>query len=121
SNVLLWVLLEFLFGCFRHTIWLGLLIRWLKPDIVHSLEFQRAGYPTLAARPYAGRSFPTWIVTNWGSDIYLFGRLAAHIPRIKAVLATCDFYSCECQRDVQLAKELGLKGETLPIFPNSGG
>lgn len=97
------------------------LIRRLKPDIVHSMEIQSAGYLTLEAKHALGDRFPTWIVTNWGSDIYLFGRLPAHRERIKQVLAQCDFYSCECQRDVDLAQGLQLKGEVLPVLPNSGG
>lgn len=96
-------------------------IRKLQPDIVHSLEIQHAGYATLEARRQLDRRFPTWIVTNWGSDIYLFGRLPEHIESIKAVLAACDYYSCECARDVPLAHNLGLKGETLPVLPNTGG
>lgn len=96
-------------------------IRRLKPDIIHSLEIQHASYLTLAARDRLGGKFPTWIITNWGSDIYLFGRLAEHVDKIKAVLAACDYYSCECQRDVQLAKNLGFRGEVLPVVPNTGG
>jgi len=102
-------------------LWLVWVIRWLKPDIVHSLEFQEAGYLALEAQQVLGKRFPPWIVTNWGSDLYLFGRLAVHIPRIKAVLAICDYYSCECHRDVELALEMGLRGEVLPVFPNTGG
>lgn len=97
------------------------LIRRLKPDVVHSMEIQAAGYLTLQAKHALGDRFPTWIVTNWGSDIYLFGRLPAHRERLKQVLAKCDFYSCECQRDVELARGLELKGEVLPVLPNSGG
>ncbi|MHB8778310.1 MAG: glycosyltransferase family 4 protein [Anaerolineales bacterium] len=100
---------------------LALIIHWLKPDIVHSLEIQHAGYLTLEARKILKSKFPVWIVTNWGSDIYLFGRLTEHKPRIEAVLASCDYYSCECQRDIKLAKGLGFKGKTLPVFPNTGG
>jgi len=100
---------------------LSIIIRWLQPDIVHSLEIQHAGYLTLDARENLKDTFPTWIVTNWGSDIYLFGRLAGHKPKIEAVLSYCDYYSCECQRDIALAKELGFTGETLPVFPNTGG
>jgi glycosyltransferase involved in cell wall biosynthesis len=85
------------------------------------LEIQHAGYLTLDSKNLLGGKLPTWIVTNWGSDIYLFGRLAEHVGRIKEVLATCDYYSCECQRDVQLAKQMGLKGEVLPVLPNTGG
>ena len=100
---------------------LARLIRRLKPDIVHSLEMQNAGYLTLDAKRLLRDVFPPWIVTNWGSDIYFFGRLGAHVDRIEAVLASCDYYSCECRRDVRLAREYGLRGEVLPIVPNSGG
>jgi glycosyltransferase involved in cell wall biosynthesis len=97
------------------------LIKKLQPDIIHSMEFQAAGYLVSDVKKQYVGWFPPWITTNWGSDIYLFGRLAEHVDRIKDVLAACDYYSCECQRDVQLAKQMGLKGEVLPVLPNSGG
>lgn len=97
------------------------LIKRIKPDIVHSLEIQHAGYLTLEAKKGFSGKFPPWIVTNWGSDIYLFGRLAEHELRIRAALASCDFYSCECRRDVCLAKAYGFEGTVLPVFPNTGG
>jgi hypothetical protein len=100
---------------------LARLVRSLKPDIVHSLEIQAGGYLTLRAKELLDGSFPKWIATNWGSDIYLFGRLAAHAGKVKAVLEACDYYSCECQRDVELAREMGLKGAALAVLPNSGG
>ncbi len=106
---------------FERSFWLAQLIRLVKPDIIHSLEIQHAGYLTLAARKRLKGKLPTWIVTNWGSDIFLFGRLAAHVNKIKTVLASCDYYSCECQRDVKLAKDMGLQGQALPILPNTGG
>ncbi len=97
------------------------LVKRLRPDIIHSMEIQAAGYLTLAARKGIEDRFPPWIVTNWGSDIYLFGRLAAHADRIRSVLAACTHYSCECQRDVDLAREYGFKGTVLPVLPNGGG
>jgi hypothetical protein len=100
---------------------LAAIIRWLRPDLVHSLEIQHAGYLTLEARKQYKGKFPLWAVTNWGSDIYLFGRLAKHKPKIIELLASCNFYACECQRDVNLAINLGFKGKILPVFPNSGG
>jgi len=96
-------------------------IRLIEPDIIHSLEIQHAGYLTLEAKNCLGDSFPTWIVTNWGSDIYLFGRLSEHVEKIKAVLSACDYYACECHRDVELAPAFGFKGEVLPVLPNTGG
>jgi hypothetical protein len=97
------------------------LIKGLRPDIIHSMEIQAAGYLTLQVRKQHVGPFPPWIVTNWGSDIYLFGRLAEHVDKIKEVIGSCDYYSCECQRDVHLAKQMGLKGEVLPVLPNAGG
>ena len=100
---------------------LASMIKRIKPDIVHSLEIQHAGYMTYDARRILRNRFPPWIVTNWGNDIYLFGRLDEHIGRIKEVLSVCDYYSCECHRDVTLAKQIGLRGEVLPVLPNNGG
>lgn len=100
---------------------LAALIKKIRPDIVHSLEIQHAGYLTLAAKKLLGGAFPKWIVTNWGSDIYLFGQLPEHAKKITEVLRHCDYYSCECQRDVGLAQKHGLTSPALPVFPNTGG
>lgn len=100
---------------------LARLIEKIQPDIIHSLEIQHAGYLTLEARKRCRGVFPPWIVTNWGSDIYLFGRLPEHEPKIREVLSLCDYYSCECKRDVCLAKSYGFTGTVLPVFPNAGG
>ncbi|MFH1366681.1 MAG: glycosyltransferase [Patescibacteria group bacterium] len=106
----------------RYRVWqLVRLIRKIRPDLVHSMEIQAGGYLALEAKKVLGKKFPTWIVTNWGSDIYLFGRLNKHEAKIKEVLASCDYYSCECQRDLKLAKDYGFSGTILPVFPNSGG
>lgn len=92
-----------------------------KPDLVQSLEFQHSGYLALEAKKILRAGFPPWVATNWGSDIYVFGRLAEHRDRIREVLDACDIYSCECRRDVELAREFGFEGEVLPVFPNAGG
>lgn len=96
-------------------------IKKLKPDIIHSIEIQNAGYLTLKVKKSFKGNFPPWIITNYGSDIYLFGRLKEHEEKIKEVLSQADFYSCESQRDIELAKLYGFKGKTLPVFPNTGG
>lgn len=97
------------------------LIRRLKPDIVHSMEIQHAGYMTYAARRKIKSSFPTWIVSNWGSDISLFGRLSDHEKRVREVISSCDYYHTECQRDVRLAEEFGFKGKGHWLLPLAGG
>ena len=101
--------------------WLARVIRWLNPDMVHSLEFQQAGYLTLEARALYKERFPAWVVSNWGSDISLYGPLAEHVERIKGILAGCDYYACECNRDVKLAREYGFTKTALPVLPVAGG
>jgi glycosyltransferase involved in cell wall biosynthesis len=100
---------------------LARLIRRLRPDLVHSQEIQHGGYLALEAKKHLGGWFPTWIVTNWGSDIFFFGRMPEHASRIRAVLEACDYYSCECHRDVDLGRAFGFKGQVLPVLPNTGG
>lgn len=100
---------------------LARLISSLSPDLIHSMEFQHAGYLTLAAKKIMGNDFPPWLATNWGSDIYLYGKFDDHRKQITRLLKNIDYYSCECERDIGLAKDLGLTGKVLPVIPNSGG
>lgn len=100
---------------------LARLIRRLNPDILHSMEFQHAGYMVLDALPMLQGCMPPWIATNWGSDIYLFGRLPEHRERIRGVLAHCNYYVCEGERDVRLAREFGFQGQVGPVIPATGG
>lgn len=93
----------------------------VKPDLIHSLEIQSAGYLVHAVRVLSKDHLPPWMVTNWGSDIYLFGQLPEHKQRIRDVLESCDYYFCECKRDVDLARGFGFTGQVMPVMPNSGG
>jgi glycosyltransferase involved in cell wall biosynthesis len=101
--------------------WFDWVIRRTRPDLIHSMEFQQAGYFCLEAKKRLGDRFPPWLATNYGSDIYLFGRLAAHKDRIKEILRTADFYSAECERDIAIARAQGLAAHALPVLPNGGG
>lgn len=101
---------------------LARLIRKLRPDLIHSLEFQHCGYLVLAARDLLGAAdFPKWLATNWGSDIYYYRQLEGHRQQISRLLRSLDYYSCECVRDVGMARELGLAAPVLPVMPNTGG
>ncbi len=114
------ILIQYFFPQYRVS-QLRRIISRLKPDIVHSLEIQHSGYLTHTVRKLWKNRFPISIITNWGSDIYLFGCLAEHEPKIRGVLESSDYYSCECKRDVELARKYGFKGKVLPVFPNTGG
>lgn len=104
-----------------HAKQLARLIRKIRPDLVHSMEIQGAGYLTLKAKKQSSGVFPPWLVTNWGSDIFLYGRTREHRERIREVLENSEYYSCECERDVGLARVFGFKGQVMPVLPNTGG
>ena len=97
-----------------------------KPDIIHSMEFQHASYLVWDVHKKmvieGGLNFPRWIVSNWGSDIYLFRYLGKHRDKIMGILKNCDNYISECKRDIDIATELGLDEDKimLPVIPNSG-
>jgi hypothetical protein len=99
-------------------------IRKIEPDIIHSMETQGGGYLVNNVKlNYFNKSndFPIWWHVNWGSDFFIFGRIPHHKHKIQQLLANCDYYSCECKRDVFLAKNLGYNNHILPVYPNSGG
>ena len=100
---------------------LAALIRDIQPDLIHSMEFQHAAYLVLAARERISEGFPRWLATNWGSDIFYFGKFPHHARQIRRVCEAIDFYSCECHRDIALGRAFGYKGPDLPVLPNSGG
>lgn len=100
---------------------LAQVIERLRPDIIHSLEIQQCSYLTSEALRLINGPRPTYIVSNWGSDIYHFGRLPEHAVKIREVLSEADYYCCECERDVPLARQHGFRGIQWPVLPNAGG
>lgn len=96
-------------------------LRDLRPDVVHSLELLKAGHLVWEASGRLAGARPPWIATNWGSETALLGRFPQYAEALRDVLAGCDYYACECQRDVELARAHGLRGEVLPVLPIAGG
>jgi hypothetical protein len=90
-----------------------------RPDFIHALEFQHAGY--IVERAFRNYSSNTpLIVTNYGSDIFWFQRFPLHLRKIRSLLGMAERYSAECSRDYELAEKYGFKGTRLPQIPNSG-
>lgn len=108
-------------GELNHAGYLERVLRECEFDVVHSMEFQHAGYVMAEAIRNLSDKRPIWIATNYGSDIYLFRHHRQHLDRIREVLLNCDFYSAECSRDLAIARELGFRGQLFEICPNSGG
>lgn len=96
-------------------------IERFRPGLVISLEIQFAGYLALATKDYLGGAFPRWLVSNWGSDIYLYRKLGDHEPKLRRIAQVADAYIAECHRDVGIMRQMGFRGRVLPTMPASGG
>jgi hypothetical protein len=105
----------------EHVDRLAEIIEEFRPDIVHSHEIQHAGALVHGALKRPRTLRPAWLCTNWGSDIFWFGRDRISIPTIRSVVRTCDYYSAECHRDVALARAFGLRGTVVGLWPGAGG
>jgi hypothetical protein len=92
-----------------------------RPEIVHSHEIQHAGALVHAALRSPRAFRPAWLCTNWGSDIFWFGRSQLSIPTIRSVIQSCDYYNAECHRDVALARAFGLRGTVVGVWPVAAG
>lgn len=114
----LWIADKFVDNWFRSTL-VKSAIRSFKPQFVHAMELQNAGY--IAAKAIASKSSAKLIATNWGSDIFWFQQFPKHRDKLKHLLSVADYYSCECNRDVAFAKGLGFQGLVMPVIPNAGG
>ena len=95
------------------------LITKQKFDLIHVLELQHAGYLLLGTK--LAPNLPKVFITNWGSDIYWFQQFPKHKQKIIQLLKIASFYSAECHRDIDIVKQLGYTGKTMPVIPNSGG
>jgi glycosyltransferase involved in cell wall biosynthesis len=96
------------------------LIIKLKPDIIHSMETQHAGYLVSEAKKRVKGPFPVWIHSNWGIDLHYFGELQDHIGRIRETLTNIDVLLVEGKRDEVLARNLGFEKKVYR-FPSVGG
>ena len=118
-----WLLkfMNFLFKSFFFSHWLNFLIKKTNPEYIHSHELSTSSILCLKARLNFKGTFPKWIVTNWGSDLYFFYKKKKFKENLKKVLQLSNFYSAECRRDYKIAKEIGIKATFLDCVTNSGG
>jgi len=96
------------------------LINGFNPDILHAVETQGAGYISLEALDKV-RNKPFLILTLWGSDLFWFRKFNRHKTRLMSLLPLVDRLSMECERDVEIARDLGFTGSLFPPFPVTGG
>ena len=95
-------------------------INKFRPDVIHIMETQHAGYLTDRALNKV-KSKPRVILSIWGSDLFWFQKFVKHRTRIKSVLNKVDLLVMECHRDQEFALMLGFKGEFCESMPATGG
>jgi glycosyltransferase involved in cell wall biosynthesis len=91
-----------------------------EPTILHAVETQGAGYIALEALRKVEKK-PFFILTLWGSDLFWFRKFNRHKLRLMSLLPQVDLLSMECERDVEIARNLGFVGRLFPPFPVTGG
>ena len=92
-----------------------------EADLVHAVEIQHAGYLSVRALKRLDTNYrPNLSVVNWGSDVYWFQSRPWHRRQIRNVLREAQYYSCECARDVELARLYGFSGQQLSPGPYFG-
>ncbi|MEN3322514.1 glycosyltransferase family 4 protein [Mariniflexile soesokkakense] len=91
----------------------------IKPDIVHSFVLYISCAPILEVMKTYNKI--PWIYSSWGSDLFYFRNLPKYKEDILKVLPRIDYLITDCMRDINIANELGFKGNVLGTFPGGGG
>ena len=91
-----------------------------KPDLIHVMETQHAGY--LTDRALNSTTHKSKLALSiWGSDLFWFQRFPKHQRRIRSLLKKVGVLITECHRDDDLARDLGFNGTCIYGVPASGG
>lgn len=96
-----------------------LLIKYIKPEILHTMETQHAGYlmsDAIRTKPQGMR----WIHSTWGIDLHYFSKFKEHEEKISSLFAKLDLLIVEGSRDSKLANAIGYDGK-IETIPSVGG
>jgi glycosyltransferase involved in cell wall biosynthesis len=94
-------------------------LREIQPDVVHSFVMFIAGYPVLKVMKKNPQV--KWVYSSWGSDMYFQLNSENHLKQAEEVLPKIDYLFTDCDRDHEIAKKHGFKGEFLGTLPGGGG
>jgi glycosyltransferase involved in cell wall biosynthesis len=90
----------------------------IQPDMVHCFEMKLAGLPILSVMKQNKIPF---VYSSWGSDMYAYQNLGISMNQAKLFLNRVDYLITDCNRDFQIAEQLGFTNQFLGIFPGNGG
>ena len=95
-------------------------VSYLRPDIIHSLEFQHGGYLTYDALRTNNFNQYRLVISNYGSDIYYYEKFNFHKKKIREILFFFNEVVCESKRDIKLCKKYNSKIKTHLILNSAG-
>ncbi len=90
-------------------IWVGRLIKKIKPDILHS---HYAGVNGLVGA--LSRFYP-FILTTWGSDVLIAGKSIIKKPLVKFTLNRADLITCDAEHMKEAMIKLGASSSKIKI------
>lgn len=95
------------------------IIEEIQPDVIHSFEMQSCSYPIL--KTMNKFSSIKWIYSCWGNDLYYYKNFKGHKLKIKNVLKRVNYMHTDCNRDFELAQQLGFEGKHIGVIPGGAG
>ncbi len=106
--------------------WLAQVISRWRPDIIHTLGLDPAGYFYFNVRKrFNLNGFGKWVLQLRGGSDLTLSRLDPEVsPRIEQVLSECNQLLSDNQENYRFASEMGLKKEKisdLGTVPGTGG
>jgi glycosyltransferase involved in cell wall biosynthesis len=94
-------------------------IQNVRPDVIHTMETQQAGYLYDSVAINSQRPLP-WIHSTWGIDLHFYKNIPRHQEKLRKLLSKISLLIVEGERDKLLAQKLGYDG-TSKIIPSVGG
>lgn len=91
----------------------------INPDVVQSFVMYLACVPILEVMKRHPKI--KWIFSAWGNDLYFYQNDYAMLEDMKRVFPRMDYIFADCDRDFNIAKKIGFKGEYLGNYPGGGG
>lgn len=91
----------------------------IQPDVVHSFALYVSCTPILQVMQQNTRI--PWVYSSWGSDLYFYRNDPDYLKDIKTTLPRLNYMFADCERDQQIATDLGFTGTHLGVFPGGGG
>ena len=87
------------------------MVRKLEATYIHAMELNNAGKIVAKSLAKLDALSLKVIATVWGSDIFWFGRFSKNQKDLADILQKTNLLISECSRDLDLANNLGFKGE----------